>query len=147
MGVDSQYQYITEKHIFSATATYIHEWQTLNATHAGGGADNLQNGLHSCKLNASYIYDRMIGGRLVLATVRGSEDAALYAANTPMSGGVGPRSTALTAEVVYTPWLNWKIGAQYIAYFDFNGAAANSDGNGRNASDNNTFYAYVWMAY
>jgi len=147
MGFDAQYQYIGDKHILSATLTYIHEWQSLTATHANGGSDNLTNDLHTFKANVGYIYDRLIGGRLVLATVRGSADGTLYGANTPMTGGVGPSSTSLTAEVVFTPWLNWKIGAQYIAYFDFNGAATNYDGNGRNAADNNTLYAYVWMAY
>ena len=31
------------------------------------------------------------------------------------------------------PWLNMKIGLQYIVYTKFNGAANNYDGNGRNA--------------
>jgi hypothetical protein len=147
VGVDAQYQYITDKHILSGTLTYIHEWQTLNATNAAGGSDNLLNDLHTFKANVGYIYDRMIGARLVLSTVRGSQDSTLYGAGTPMSGGTGPRTTSLTAEVVYTPWLNWKIGAQYIAFFEQNGRALDYDGNGRNAAANNTVYAYVWVAY
>jgi len=40
-----------------------------------------------------------------------------------------------------------KIGLQYVAYLDFNGAAVNYDGNGRDAAHNNTLYGYVWVAF
>jgi len=39
------------------------------------------------------------------------------------------------------------VGAQYTAYFQFNGAARNFDGSGRNASDNNTFRVFSWIYY
>jgi hypothetical protein len=147
VAFDAQYQYISDKHIVTSTLTYIHEWQTLNASRGFGQADNLQNDLHTFKANVGYTYDRLITGRVVFASVNGSNDATLYGANTAMSGGVGPRASSLTGEVVFTPWLNWKLGAQYIHYFAFNGAETNYDGNLRDAAHNDTLYVYAWMAY
>ena len=46
-----------------------------------------------------------------------------------------------------TPWQNAKLGLQYVAHLDFNGAALNYDGAGRDAAHNDTLYAYVWLAF
>jgi hypothetical protein len=34
-----------------------------------------------------------------------------------------------------------------VAYSKFNGASRNYDAAGRNASDNNTFYLFAWLAF
>ncbi len=47
----------------------------------------------------------------------------------------------------FWPWLNLKVGLQYIYYTQFDGGTTNYDGNGHNASDNNTIYAFVWLAF
>lgn len=140
VAVDSQFQHIGAKHIISAVVTYIHESQSLAATNAFGNSDNVENELHSFKASGSYIYDRLVGARVTFSTMRGSSDATLY-------GGQGPRSTSLSGEVFTTPWQNAKIGLQYVSYLDFNGAAVNYDGSGRDAAHNNTLYAYVWLAF
>lgn len=44
------------------------------------------------------------------------------------------------------PFVNLKIGLQYVIYTQFNGGNANYDGFGRNASGNNTLFLYAWMA-
>ena len=46
----------------------------------------------------------------------------------------------------YRPWLNVRVGLQYIGYSKFNGANKNYDGFGRNASDNDTLFGFVWVA-
>ena len=51
------------------------------------------------------------------------------------------------AEVDYLPWLNVKLGLQYTAFLNFNGASSNYDGAGRNASDNNLLFLYLWLAF
>ena len=56
-------------------------------------------------------------------------------------------ATSLSAEVFTTPWQNAKLGLQYVAHLDFNGAALNYDGAGRDAAHNDTLYAYVWLAF
>ena len=43
------------------------------------------------------------------------------------------------------PWANVRLGLQYIAYTKFNGGNSNYDGAGRNASDNDTTFAYFWV--
>ena len=45
------------------------------------------------------------------------------------------------------PWVNLKLGAQYVLYTEFNGAAKNYDGFGRNASDNNSIYLFAWLIF
>ncbi|MDA8052506.1 MAG: hypothetical protein M0002_21305 [Rhodospirillales bacterium] len=40
-----------------------------------------------------------------------------------------------------------KLFAQYTRYSQFDGAAKNYDGSGRNASDNNTLFLGVWLAF
>jgi hypothetical protein len=140
VAADAQYQYIGEKHILTATLTYIHENQSLDATHPAGGSDNASLELHSFKGSVSYIYNRLIGARATFQSMRGTGDATFY-------GGQGPRSTAFTGEIFHTPWYNTRLGLQYTSYLDFNGASTNYDGAGRNASDNNTLYAYLWLSF
>ena len=45
------------------------------------------------------------------------------------------------------PWANLRLGLQYTGYTKFNGASHNYDGEGRNASDNNTLFGFVWAAF
>jgi hypothetical protein len=40
-----------------------------------------------------------------------------------------------------------KVGVQYVAYTMFNGGSRNYDGFGRDASDNDTLFVYVWTAF
>ena len=47
----------------------------------------------------------------------------------------------------FWPWLNAKVGLQYIGYTKFNGGTTNYDGFGRNASANNTLFLYTWIAF
>ena len=58
-----------------------------------------------------------------------------------------PDSNGVTLEVDYLPWLNTKFAVAYTMYGKFNGATHNYDGAGANASDNDTLYAYLWMAF
>jgi hypothetical protein len=46
-----------------------------------------------------------------------------------------------------TKYLSLKGSLQYTLYNKFNGAHSNYDGFGRNASDNNTIYALVWLMF
>ena len=84
---------------------------------------------------------------------QGTESAGLqFAAN-----GMRTRSNAFIIEADWVPfgkedsWLhplaNLKLGLQYTAYTQFNGAASNYDGAGRNASDNNTLLLFGWLMF
>ena len=52
-----------------------------------------------------------------------------------------------TFELFWNPIQYIRVGAQYTAYDKYAGASSNYDGFGRNASDNNTLFLYVWAAY
>ena len=91
---------------------------------------------------ASYYWHRKLGATLGFFTLNGSRDATYFGSENGR-----PDSTWVNAEVNYLPWLNVKLGLQYTAYMKFNGATSNYDGQGRNASDNNTIYGYVWIAF
>jgi len=62
-----------------------------------------------------------------------------------LAGNLGTRGA--TFELFWQPIQYVRVGVQYTAYSRFNGASSNYDGFGRNPSDNNTLYFYVWGAY
>jgi hypothetical protein len=41
---------------------------------------------------------------------------------------------------------NVRVGLQYTAYTEFNGAVVNYNGLDRNAADNNAFRVFIWSA-
>ena len=63
------------------------------------------------------------------------------------SASGAPDTKGWMLEVNYVPWLNTKFTLQYTGYSKFNGGGTNYDGVGRSASDNNTWYALIWLAY
>jgi hypothetical protein len=141
---DVQYQYMGDAHLFSLTATRIHEKQTLNATYAAqvaadNGTGNLDNDLTTIRGFATYYYKRKIGGTVGFFRTTGSTDA-ISAPNSPDTKG-------WIAELNYMPWLNTKFSIQYTAYSKYAGLTDNYDGAGRNAGDNNTLYILAWLSY
>jgi hypothetical protein len=148
IAADVQYQFIGEDHLATVLATYIHESQTLDASVMDGFATNTSNNLKTFKLTGEYSYRRKIGGSLGYFNTTGSADMTLYAP-APVSGSANnsPNTNGYIAEVNYLPWLNVKLQIQYVGYEKFNGLKLNYDGTGRNASDNNTLYALVWLNY
>ena len=147
-ALDGQYQYIGDDHMFSVQSTYIDEKQNLDATFALGGSDNASNDLKTFRLGASYYFRRTYGGALGMFSTKGSMDATRYAPASIVGFADGsPDSKGWIAEVSWIPWQNVKLLAQYVAYQKFNGASTNYDGNGRNASDNDTLYLLAWLAF
>jgi hypothetical protein len=141
-GLDSEYEYIDDDQQFSLDARWIHEKQTLDASFAAGFAANHSDDLNSLNVNASYFWDRRYGGTLGFFNLSGSQDALYYGnfkGNSNSSWGL--------AEIDYLPWLNVKLGLQYTAFLKFDGADSNYDGAGRNASDNNLTFLYLWLAF
>ena len=148
IAADVQYQFIGEDHLLTALATYIHESQTLNASVIDLFAAHADNNLKTLKVTGEYSYRRKIGGSLGYFNTTGSTDMTLYAA-APVVGSAnnGPNTDGYIAELNYLPWLNVKLQIQYVGYEKFNGLKLNYDGTGRNASDNNTLFALVWLNY
>jgi len=147
---DGQYQYIGDEHIFSAQTTLIKESQHLDGTFAlpVPGSENATNDLKTFRLGGSYSYRRTYGASLGRFSTTGSSDVLLYPAAPTFGFASGsPNSSGWVGELSYVPWQNVKLVAQYVAYQKFNGESSNYDGNGRNASDNNTLYLLGWLNF
>ena len=129
--------------------TYVYEHQDLGATYAAGGSSNLNNDLHTFRIDGNYY----LGGHAVFTLagflIRGDSDSLLYEDDDPLqtSANGSPDSDGLIAQVAYYPWQNVRFSAQYTAYFQFNGAGSDYNGAGRDASDNNTLYALLWLVF
>jgi hypothetical protein len=156
VALDTQYQWIGEDHILSLYGTWIHEsFSTADRARAA----NLDNHLDTLRLTANYFYKRRYGGSVQLFSTSGSSDPTLYPTGTvgvpgtaQETDGAGsrngsPRTTGAIFEADYLPWLNTKIGLQYTLFTKFNGNSTNYDGLGRNASDNNTLFLFLWTAF
>jgi len=152
IGIDTQYQYLGNPHAVTARLAWIHENHNTSASQTLGLANNSNNQLRSLNGSASYIYDNtwsLTAGRV---SVGGTADAALYGTFTG-----SPNSAGWIFELAYLPfshggpsfwpWLNFRIGLQYTHWSKFDGATTNFDGMGRNAKDNNTFFAYIWTMF
>lgn len=151
LGVDASYQNFGDgTHTYTVNALYVDERQHLDATFDAGGAEHLRNSLQALNINGSYWYHNTWGATLGAFANNGSADAILYGDTR------SPNTQGGTVELDWNPlgqadswgapWANIRIGLQYTFYTRFSGAVHNIDGAGRNASDNNTLFAYLWLA-
>jgi hypothetical protein len=150
VGMDAQYQYLGDRNSFSLQASAIFENQNLDASAnpAVSLASNGHNTLRSYHAKATYYYDQTYGATLGVFRVEGTPDPTLYA---NASGNNSPNSTGLIGELDYIPfnhggpnfwpWLNLKLGLQYTYYPEFNGMTGSA------ATNNNTLYAFAWLAF
>jgi hypothetical protein len=152
IGIDSQYQYLGDPHMVTARIAWIHENHNTSASQTLGLANNSNDQLRSLNASVSYIYDQtwsLTAGRM---SIGGTADSALYGTFTG-----SPNSANWIFELAYLPfshggpsfwpWLNFRIGLQYTHWTKFDGATTNYNGIGRNANDNNTFFAYIWTMF
>src|SRR3954468_9042355 len=141
------------ENIFTVNARYVHEWQTLDATQALGGALNRDLNLDELNLNGSYYYENTVGFSAGAFSVTGDRDPLFFADNRTFS----PDSSGFIFQADVTPFggdnpplgarINLRVGLQYVVFTKFNGAGSNFDGLGHNASDNNTLRLFVWTAF
>ncbi|HZS81426.1 MAG TPA: hypothetical protein VFA50_01040 [Stellaceae bacterium] len=153
VGIDSQYQFLGARDSFSVQARWIAENDNFTASQATGGTTNSRDHLRSWNAKATYYYDQTYGLTLGYFNIAGSDDPALYTGSAAGS----PNSRGWIGELDYIPfnhggpsfwpWLNVKLGLQYVYYERFNGGQVNFDGAGRNAHDNNTIFAFAWIAF
>ena len=156
IGVDTQYQFLGARDSFSVQARYVFENQDLGASQALGFVNNSHNHLNSINLKASYFYRQTVGLTAGYFHIDGSPDPLLYSSDAGFANNV-PNSSGYTFELDYIPfnnggpsfwpWLNVKFGLQYVHYTKFNGASTNFDGMGTNAADNDTLFAFTWIAF
>jgi hypothetical protein len=148
IAADAQFMRTIGNNSFTLAATWIHETQALDATFAAGGADAASHSLNTLRGRITYHVGQHYGFTLAPFVVSGGADATLYAP-APVTGSASgsPNSSGLIAEADFMPWQNVRLSAQYTMYGKFNGGATNYDGQGRNASWNNTLYLSMWLMY
>jgi hypothetical protein len=146
-GIDAQFERRLGGGMLTAHGSWLHERQQLDAAFAADAASHPVNTLQALRLDAGVLTASRVGATVGYFSVSGTADALLYPAGD-VSGSAGrPDSRGVIGELSYMPWLNTRLGAQYVAYNRFNGAATNYDGAGRNASANNTLFLFAWLAF
>ncbi len=129
---------------------------------------NSSDSTNILRAKVSYIYRARYGGSVAFFNETGSSNTlnqssgydtnGQITANDPFNTGISstpvngsltgnPATRGLTYEGFYMPVQNLRLGLQYTAYSRYQGAADDYDGFGRSASNNNTLFAYAWVAY
>jgi len=165
IGLDAQYQHITETHSISAQATYINEQVEWGARSVGRSHDNANGSLSTFKTKLTYDYARMYGSSIFYFNTNGSTDNFYWSYNATATTGACNQTTSMLAycsatgtpktsgmgfELYYAPVPHVHIALQQTYYKNFLGGTTfidNSSGNNRSASDNNVTYLYVTYAY
>lgn len=149
IGLDAQYQYITDPHTFTLLLTSIREkanWNASGPSAGGAGADNDASTLKSRKAKATYQYDRKYGITLGYFSTTGDVDFAHWG-----TANGSPDTKGGILELHYLPRQDIKLSAIYTHYTKFNGASTsydNPDGvSGRNASDNDSLFLLGWFMF
>ncbi|MDE3080956.1 MAG: hypothetical protein KGI94_13080, partial [Paracoccaceae bacterium] len=138
--------------IYTVNMRYTHENQNLDASFLLGNTLKRDNDLNEFQVNGSYYWHNTFGGSVGYFDTWGSTDPLLYAGNRTFK----PDSRGFIFQIDATPFghdasssdprFNMRVGLQYVAYTDFNGASSNFDGAGRDAADNNTLRIFAWFA-
>jgi hypothetical protein len=156
VGLDGSYIVALDNtDVIALNTRYLHERQSLKATCALAGVLSgcAGNTLDDFRLDGSYYWRNKIGLTVGVFDTTGSANPTLYAGNRTLR----PDSTGVTVQLDATPWgdgkgpfgkrFNTRVGIQYTAYGEFNGASRNWDGAGSNAGDNDGVRLFIWSAY
>jgi hypothetical protein len=151
LALDAQFQYMAPPHLFSLQGTYIHEKQDWAGSYDLGLVDNQNSSLDLYKTNVNYYYRSgygTFGGSVAYFLTDGDSDPALYSPDPVDGSRTGsPDSKGFIFEADYVFREKYKLSLQYTLYQEFNGSGSDYDGFGRDASDNNTFYALLWLMF
>lgn len=150
VGFDAQLERKVGDGMLIGRATYITEKQQLPAFFAGESSANANNTLNTYKVNFSWVPSNTHSLSVGYFGISGTSDNLLYPSAAVGGSATGsPASSGEIFEVTANPWLNVRLGVQYINYQKFNGRSTSYDlaSGGRNAKDNNTLYLYLWLAY
>ena len=149
-AVDLTYQYLgTMQHIFELKSTYLHETQSLFASRNLGLRNHNHGTLNTFRINGAYTYEQIYQLTFAYNQTSGSRIFDIYNQEAGYANG-HPNSEYFIVEVdyvpygkatsLYQPWLNLRVGLQYIGYVQFNGTAYQ-------AQNNNTLFLSGWLAF
>ena len=123
-----------------------------------GASSKTYNTLQQVRLTLTYYYQQTYGLTFAWQDTWGTPNPLLYAP-APVTGSANgkPDSNAFIIEADWVPFgkadsflrplANLKLGLQGTIYTRFNGETTNYDGFGRNASGNDTLFAFAWFAF
>lgn len=145
IGIDAQYQYLTDRHRITGQLNYLQERQRWNPAAQANGNDKLA----AFRAKLTYYFEKKYGVNMAYFNVHGTLDPGLYNTGDPVSGSANgsPNSSGYILELNYLPRRDMRLVLQYTGYRKFNGASRNYDGFGRNARDNNTLYLLAWLMF
>jgi hypothetical protein len=148
IAFDAQYQRPLGQNNLTITATWIHESRSLAASRDSGFAAVSSQSLNTFRARATLHVGEAYAFSVGTFFATGTSDSLLYApAAISGSRTFSPNSSGAIAEVDWNPWMNARVSLQYTLYTKFNGASSDYDGSGRNAADNNTLYAMLWLLF
>lgn len=153
LGFDLQYQYLGDRNNFTLLSSFIYEHDSWDASKYLGNTSRSNGQLYAVNVAGSYLYDKTYGVTLAYFGTFGPADPTLFGTRTG-----SPNTQGYVAQVDWLPFnknggpkfwpmSNVKFSLQYTGYFEFDGAAHNYDGTGRNAWDNNTLFLQMWLAF
>jgi hypothetical protein len=157
-GYDATYQFANGgSHTFNVNASYIQEHQRLFGTTALGGSDAIANHLNQVNVSGQYAYRQTYSFTVAYVDTVGNVNSLIYPPGPWFGSANGsPDSRYYIMQLECMPFgkfdsfarplLNVRFGLQYTAYTLFNGGSTNYDGFGHSAHDNNTLFAFVWIA-
>lgn len=149
LGLDGTYErFLANGDLITVHSTYIHERSDRGASLDQGLVAVSGHTLSTWRLDANYHF----GHRATLTAgpfiTWGTGDVLLYAPGTVTGFANGrPDTGGYIVQAQYVPWENLELGVQYRGFTKFDGARTNYDGAGRNASDNNTLYVFMWLNF
>ena len=146
IGIDAQYQYITDRHRISGQLNYTRESVTWNPD---AQTSNRTDRLHAFRAKATYYFEKKYGVNLASFRIHGTADNGLYNTGDAVtgSGNGSPDSAGTILEFNYLPRRDVRLMLQFTHYNKFNGATRDYDGFGRNARDNDTMYLLGWFMF
>ena len=149
-AVDAQIEHKAKIGMWIGRAAFIHESQTLSAFLAAAppGAANLHETLSTLRTNLTFEPSLRYALTAGYFQTTGTSDAVIFAPASVTGSRTGsPNSRGEIGELAVNPWQNTRFGLQYIVYNLFNGSSSDYDASGRKAADNNTLFAYLWVAF
>jgi hypothetical protein len=149
-AVDAQIEHKGRIGMWIGRAAFIHERQTLSAFLAAAPpeAANLHETLSTLRTNLTFEPSMRYALTAGYFQTTGTSDAVIFAPASVTGSRTGsPNSRGEIGELAVNPWQNARFGLQYVVYNLFNGASSDYDAAGRKAADNNTLFAYLWLAF
>jgi len=149
-ALDFQYQYTFARHDVTLMGSSIYEHADWNASHPLAITSRSSGDLWDTTITASYLFDKIYGIDFQFFDISGDSDALLFGIRTG-----SPDSNGIVVQLNYLPFnksggpsfwpkSNLKLSLQYTHYNRFDGSSSNFDGDGRDASDNDTLFLEAW---